>query len=62
MEMNTSLRSSFVCVCVFTVKPPEKSSTENLISGLQPAVPNKGFPPCTGIYPGPLPYSPSFSL
>ncbi|XP_047011372.2 AP2-associated protein kinase 1 isoform X13 [Ictalurus punctatus] len=29
------------------VKPPEKSSTENLISGLQPAVPNKGFPPCT---------------
>ncbi|XP_026801588.1 AP2-associated protein kinase 1 isoform X8 [Pangasianodon hypophthalmus] len=28
-------------------KPPEKSSTENLISGLQPAVPNKGFPQCT---------------
>ncbi|XP_053480231.1 AP2-associated protein kinase 1 isoform X2 [Ictalurus furcatus] len=31
------------------VKPPEKSSTENLISGLQPAVPNKGFPPCTAV-------------
>ncbi|MCI4381237.1 hypothetical protein PGIGA_G00249250 [Pangasianodon gigas] len=28
-------------------KPPEKSSTENLISGLQPAAPNKGFPQCT---------------
>ncbi|KAF4070468.1 hypothetical protein AMELA_G00285780 [Ameiurus melas] len=31
------------------VKPPEKSSTENLISGLQPAVPNKGFPQCTAV-------------
>ncbi|XP_060787289.1 AP2-associated protein kinase 1-like isoform X4 [Neoarius graeffei] len=29
-------------------KPPEKSSTENLISGLQPAAAsNKGFPQCT---------------
>ncbi|XP_058245279.1 AP2-associated protein kinase 1 isoform X9 [Hemibagrus wyckioides] len=28
-------------------KAPEKSSTENLISGLQPAAPSKGFPQCT---------------
>lgn len=37
-------------VHVFTAKPPEKSSTENLISGLQPAAAsNKGFPQCTGM-------------
>ncbi|XP_047678966.1 AP2-associated protein kinase 1 isoform X3 [Tachysurus fulvidraco] len=28
-------------------KAPEKSSTENLISGLQPAAPSKGLPQCT---------------
>ncbi|XP_058245275.1 AP2-associated protein kinase 1 isoform X5 [Hemibagrus wyckioides] len=30
-------------------KAPEKSSTENLISGLQPAAPSKGFPQCTAV-------------
>uniref|UniRef100_A0A8B9KF40 non-specific serine/threonine protein kinase n=1 Tax=Astyanax mexicanus TaxID=7994 RepID=A0A8B9KF40_ASTMX len=31
-------------------KAPEKASTENLISGLQPTAPNKGFPQGTGTH------------
>lgn len=52
----------WLVVGVFTAKVSEKSSTENLISGLQPAAPSKGFPQCTGIYPVPLPYTPSFKV
>lgn len=67
MKRKGTRRSGCPCVClsvcVSTAKPPEKSSTENLVSGVQPAVPNKGFPQCTGIYPDPYTTSsPSFFL
>uniref|UniRef100_A0A4W4EFM8 non-specific serine/threonine protein kinase n=1 Tax=Electrophorus electricus TaxID=8005 RepID=A0A4W4EFM8_ELEEL len=43
-------------------KPPEKSSTENLISALQPTAPNKGYSQGAGIHPVPSSHPQCFTF